>query len=114
MRPCTDTVHLPAFAAFKDATSAYAVRAHECAYATGAAHRLARDLSGRFGSQAYAVKELIAQLAAAFVLADLGIANELRAEDAAYIASWLAVLQDDPRGPWCMDQARGRTDPNLV
>jgi antirestriction protein ArdC len=95
-RPSTDTVHLPAFAAFEDATSAYAVRAHECAHAVGAPHRLGRDLSGRFGSQAYAMEELVAQLAAAFVLADLGLANEPRPEDAAYIASWLAVLRGDP------------------
>jgi hypothetical protein len=38
------------FELFGDATSAYAVRAHECAHATGASHRLARDLSGRLSA----------------------------------------------------------------
>ena len=41
--------------------------------------------------------ELVAQLTAAYVLADLGIANEPRPDDAAYIASWLTALRDDPR-----------------
>jgi antirestriction protein ArdC len=34
---------------------------------------------------------------ASFVLADLGIAHRPRAEHAAYIASWLKALKDDPR-----------------
>ena len=33
----------------------------------------------------------------AFVLADLGIAHHPRADHAAYVASWLRVLKDDPR-----------------
>ena len=96
-RPSTDTVHLPLFAAFADAESAYSVRAHECAHATAHPARLARDLSGRFGSEAYAMEEMIAQLTAAYVLADLAIANEPRPDDAAYIASWLEALKNDTR-----------------
>jgi antirestriction protein ArdC len=96
-QPSTDTVHLPPFERFKDAVSHAGVAIHECAHASGASHRLARDLTGRFGSFAYAMDEAIAELTASFVLADLGLAHEPRADHAAYIASWMEVLKSDPR-----------------
>jgi antirestriction protein ArdC len=96
-RPNTDTIHLPPFEAFRDAASAYSVRAHESAHASGAPHRLARDLSGRFGSDAYAAEELVAELTAAFICGDLGLAVEPRPDHAAYVSSWLNVLRGDKR-----------------
>lgn len=96
-RPSTDAIHLPPFERFVSAESAAAVTLHECAHATGAPHRLDRDLKGRFGSHAYAMEEAVAELTASFVLADLGIAHEPRPDHAAYLASWLSVLKDDPR-----------------
>ncbi|MDX5366862.1 MAG: antirestriction protein ArdC, partial [Alphaproteobacteria bacterium] len=57
--------------------------------------RLARDLSGRFGSRAYAAEELVAEMASAFVCAALGIVPTVRHAD--YIASWLDLLRDDER-----------------
>lgn len=95
-RPSTDTIHLPPFERFVDAQTAIAVTLHECAHATGAPHRLARDLSGRFGSYAYAMEEAVAELTASFVLADLSIAHEPRPDHAAYLSSWLTVLKEDP------------------
>lgn len=93
----TDTVHLPPFERFLDAHAELSTRLHECAHATAAPHRLDRALSGRFGSHAYAMEECIADLAASFVLADLGVVHSPRADHAAYLASWLEVLQDDSR-----------------
>lgn len=95
-RPSTDTIHVPPFERFVDAESAIAVTLHECAHATGAPHRLDRDLSGRFGSHAYAMEEAVAELTSSFVLADLSIRHDPRPDHAAYLASWLAVLKDDP------------------
>lgn len=95
--PSTDTVHLPDFAVFRDAASYYGVAIHEMGHASGAKHRLDRDLSGRFASRAYAAEEMCVEMAAGFVLADLGIAHHPRPDHAAYIASWLEVLKDDPR-----------------
>jgi antirestriction protein ArdC len=37
------------------------------------------------------------EMAAGFVLADLGIAHHPRPDHADYISSWLDVLKDDPR-----------------
>ena len=96
-RPSSDTVHLPNFAQFRDAASAYGVHLHECGHASGAKHRLDRDLSGRFGSAAYAAEECIVEILSGLILADLGIAHHPRPDHAAYIASWIELLKGDPR-----------------
>jgi antirestriction protein ArdC len=64
---------------------------------TGGKARLDRDLGHRFGSDAYAVEELVAELGAAFLCADLELGLEAREDHAAYIASWLKVLSHDSR-----------------
>jgi antirestriction protein ArdC len=92
-----DAVHLPPFGLFKDANAYYATRGHECVHATGAKTRLDRDMSGRFGSEAYAMEELVAELGAAFLCADLGLSTEPRLDHAGYIESWLKVLKGDTR-----------------
>ena len=84
-------------AQFRDAASFYGVWLHEHGHASGAKHRLDRDLSGRFGSQAYAAEECCVEILSGFVLADLGIAHHPRPDHAAYIASWLKVMAADPR-----------------
>lgn len=96
-QPSTDTVHLPPFHLFKDAVSVIGVSVHEHAHASGAKHRLGRDLSGRFGSFQYSAEEWVAELTASFILADLGLAHEPRPDHAAYLASWMEMLASDPR-----------------
>lgn len=95
--PSSDRVFMPDFASFRDAASFYGVLLHECGHASGAKHRLDRDLSGRFGSAAYAAEECCVEILSGLVLADLGIAHHPRPDHAAYIASWLKVLKDDTR-----------------
>lgn len=75
--------------------SYYAVLLHELTHWTGAKHRLARELETRFGASAYAMEELVAELGAAFLCADLGVSCEPRPDHASYIHSWLAVLKYD-------------------
>jgi antirestriction protein ArdC len=96
-RPSTDHVQMPELAAFHNTLGYYATLLHECGHASGAKHRLDRDLSGRFGSEAYAMEEIIVELLSAMVCADLGLAVEPRPDHAAYIASWLKVLKNDKR-----------------
>lgn len=96
-QPSTDEVHLPEFQQFKAATGYYATRGHESIHATGAKSRLHRDLTGRFGSESYAMEELVAELGAAFLCAHLGISSEPRTDHAGYIESWLRVLKSDTR-----------------
>ena len=71
--PATDTIHLPPRTAFRTPTGYAGTTAHELVHWTGAPHRLDRDFTGRFGARAYAAEELVAELGAAFVLADLDI-----------------------------------------
>ena len=62
---------------------------------TGAPHRLHRVFGVRFGDRAYAFEELIGELGAAFLCSRFGIVNQPRADHAAYISSWLEILDRD-------------------
>ena len=73
----------------------YAVLLHELTHWSGAPHRLNREFGKRFGDHAYAFEELVAELGAAFLSAILGMANEPRQDHAAYVSSWLEVLNHD-------------------
>ena len=91
--PVADYVKMPPFPAFKDSESYYATLAHEMTHWTGHESRLDRDLVSR----GYAKEELVAELGAAFLCADLGITPEVREDHAAYIKHWLEVLKGDKR-----------------
>ena len=92
-----DRIYMPHFATFRSAHGFYGTHIHECAHASGAAHRLDRDFSARWTKDALAMAEATAELTASFLLADLGIAHDPRPDHAAYIASWLQVLKNDSR-----------------
>ena len=91
--PSQDFIAMPHKSQFNSEAGYYATLMHELAHWSGHKSRLNRDLSGRFGNEAYAAEELIAELSAAFLCARLGIAGELR--HSSYIASWLRVLKND-------------------
>jgi antirestriction protein ArdC len=95
--PEEDVIHMPPFSCFRDGASYYSVLGHEEVHASGAAHRLNRDLKPRFAEESYAMEELIAELGAAFLCSTLGLANDPRQEHAAYLTSWLRVLKNDKR-----------------
>ena len=95
--PATDQICIPARQSFQTLPGYTATLSHELIHWTGAKHRLARDLSGRFGSVSYAAEELVAELGAAFVLAGLGLASEPPTQHAAYIINWLPLVKSDPR-----------------
>jgi antirestriction protein ArdC len=79
-------------------TEAYeSTRLHELAHFSGASHRLNRQFGERFGDKAYSFEELVAELSAAFMCADLQITNTPRADHAQYISNWLAVLKGDTK-----------------
>jgi len=92
-----DYIQMPELRQFVADDRYYSTLAHEHVHWTGAAHRCAREFGKRFGDEAYAFEELVAELGAAFLCADLGLSNEPRPDHAAYIASWLRVLKDDKR-----------------
>jgi antirestriction protein ArdC len=90
-----DTVYVPPPPAFFDPINYYRTLFHELGHWTGHPRRLARDLSGSFGSKAYAREELVAEIATAFVCASLSIVPTVRHAD--YIGAWLTVLRKDSR-----------------
>jgi antirestriction protein ArdC len=92
-----DQIFLPSFATFHEPIGYVGTYLHEAGHATGAKHRLDRDFGPRFSRQALAIEEITAELTAALVLADLGLAHHPRADHAAYVASWLTLLKADDR-----------------
>lgn len=96
--PGPDRIQMPLFEAFHDASAYYAVLAHEMTHWTKAKHRLDRDFTSvRFGIHGRAMEELVAELGAAFLSADLGLAPEPREDHAAYLQHWIAVMRADSR-----------------
>ena len=93
--PGPDGITLPRFETFKSAGDFYATTLHELVHWTAHKSRLARDLSGRFGDQAYAAEELIAELGAAFLCARLGLDGQL--QHAEYLGGWLKLMKADKR-----------------
>lgn len=98
--PSSDHIQLPSPEFFRDPASFVAIRAHETLHWTSAPHRLNRDLS-RYHKDTTdrAREELLVELGAAMLCADLDIVPELepRPDHAAYIQSWAKVLGSDKR-----------------
>jgi antirestriction protein ArdC len=94
--PNTDHIQLPPDHAFQGPEQFAATALHELAHWSGHPSRLNRDLQNRFGSSAYAMEELRAELASAFVANELGIPTDIP-HHASYIASWIKPLKDDKR-----------------
>ncbi len=89
----------------------YSTLLHELTHWTGITKRCDREFGKRFGDDAYAVEELVAELGAAFLCADLGVTLEPRADHAAYIESWLKVLKADKKAIFtAASQAAKATD----
>jgi antirestriction protein ArdC len=90
-----DFIQVPRPNAYFEPINWHRTALHELGHWSGHPSRLARDLSGGFGSTLYAREELIAEMTSAFVCASLGIVPTVRHAD--YIGSWLEVLREDDR-----------------
>src|SRR5205085_876816 len=95
--PVLDQVTMPEPGLFRDLDHYRATLAHELSHWTGHQNRLARQMSGRFGSEAYAMEELVAELSSAMLGAELGLPVGHLDHHASYLASWLKVLKADSR-----------------
>ncbi|MBD2704696.1 DUF1738 domain-containing protein [Spirosoma sp. BT702] len=94
----TDRIQMPPFESFETAMRYYAVLAHEVTHWTRHPLRLNRDFGRKqYGDEGYAKEELVAELGACFLAADLGFEPMPEEHHAAYIQSWLQGLQDDKR-----------------
>ena len=88
-----DIIKLPVADAFNTIEDYFATAFHEVIHWTGHADRCDRDLKGRFGSEAYAAEELVAEMGAAFLCGDYHIDGKLQHPE--YVGHWLKVLKGD-------------------
>lgn len=95
--PSLDRIQIPDMGQFNTPETYYSTFLHEAVHSTGHETRLKRDLKNGFGSRDYAFEELIAELGAAMLCAELGIDNLPRNDHAAYIKSWLRALKGDSK-----------------
>lgn len=95
--PALDYIQVPVREQFVDGEHYYSTLAHEHGHWTGHESRLGRDLRNRFGSEAYAAEELVAELTAAFVGAHLGFHAQVRDDHASYVKNWVKVLKSDTK-----------------
>lgn len=93
--PIHDRIAVPTMSQFANRDHFYTTMAHEHVHWTGHASRLNRDLHNRFGSEAYAAEELIAELGAAFWGAQMGLEGAVRRDHASYLSHWLSILRGD-------------------
>jgi antirestriction protein ArdC len=65
--PSQDFIQMPQIEAFKDTAAYYGTAFHEISHWAGLESRLHRDLTGRIGSAAYSLEEIIGELAASYL-----------------------------------------------
>lgn len=91
-----DRVHLPPPEAFTCPDEFQSTKAHELAHWSGGASRLNREFGARFGDEAYAFEELVAELAAALLGLHLRTPPQTLGSHASYLASWVKILRARP------------------
>lgn len=107
-KPALDRIFMPNITKFRDTKfgcaeeNFYMVLLHEHIHWTGHKSRLNRNLSERFGTEAYAMEELVAELGSAYLCASLGINTQPRPDHASYISSWLKALKGDKKAIFAM------------
>ncbi|MGI9485300.1 MAG: ArdC family protein [Geminicoccaceae bacterium] len=91
-----DFVQVPPPTAFPDQTNFYGVSFHELGHWSRHPSRLDRDFGRKtWGDAGYAREELVSEMCAAFVCAELGIKPTVRHAD--YLGHWIDVLREDNR-----------------
>lgn len=97
-RPSDDTIHLPVKESFLDSYEYNSTALHELSHATGAEHRLHRNIQNTFGTKGYAYEELVAEISSCFMGEHLEIkASKQQLENhKAYVQSWIQSISQDP------------------
>lgn len=93
--PTDDSVHWPAVGEFTSADDHFITACHELAHWSGASHRLDREgITQPYDKMRYAREELVAEIAAAMIGANVGLRGDHLEDHASYIGSWLSLLKD--------------------
>jgi antirestriction protein ArdC len=93
--PSSDEISMPSRESFKTCGHYFGTLFHEMIHATGHKSRLDRLEKGGFGSQPYALEELVAEMGAAMLCAEAGIEG-IQENSISYLSSWLEKLQSNP------------------
>jgi len=94
--PTLDYVNMPKHELFHSSEEYYSTLFHELAHSSGHASRVGRKgvtEASYFGSHEYSKEELIAEMSAAFLCGEIGIAPATLDNSVAYIQSWLRALK---------------------
>lgn len=94
--PVADFIALPPRERFPSAAAFFGVAFHELGHWTGHETRLNRPFAARRDAPEYAREELRAELASAFLGAELGIRHDLE-QHATYLERYLGLLRGDHR-----------------
>jgi len=94
-----DQIFMPERTAFETDLDLVSTLGHEMAHATGHTVRLARETLRDYHKERAirAREELTAEIAASYLMADLGLAYNPHPDHAAYLASWHNALRHDPK-----------------
>jgi len=94
-----DKVFMPERVAFASDLDLVSTLAHEVTHAVGHVTRLNRETLRDYHKERSirAREELVAELGASYLMADLGLAYTPRPDHAAYLSSWLAALRHDSK-----------------
>jgi antirestriction protein ArdC len=95
-----DEIVLPKMKSFRTSESYYSTLYHELVHSTGAEKRLSRktltDMVS-FGTESYAMEELIAEMGSAYLCRFSGILPAEIKNKVAYLDNWLGVFKKDKR-----------------
>jgi antirestriction protein ArdC len=94
--PIFDLIQMPHKKAFREPLDYYSTLAHEHIHWTGIESRCNRTFGAYFGDDNYALEELVAEMGAAFLCAELSLSCEPREDHAQYLASWCRKIIDKP------------------
>jgi antirestriction protein ArdC len=94
--PALDLIRLPRPEAFDTPDDFLATKAHEQLHWSGASHRLDRTFGKRFGDEAYAFEELVAEIGAAALGLRIRLAPQMLDSHAAYLGHWAKILRHRP------------------
>ena len=93
-----DHIVLPLSSQFTCQKAMYSVMFHELVHWTGMPNRCDRfEVLGETTTEEYAFEELVAEIGAAFLMAECGLSPEPREDHAVYLKAWIARCKKEPR-----------------
>jgi antirestriction protein ArdC len=94
--PSADKIRLPERERFANPEDFYATAVHELGHWTGHESRLDRKYGKKFGDNAYAMEELVAEISCAITLSRINLLGDVQ-NHASYLDHWVKTLKQSPQ-----------------